>query len=313
MSLELPPQTPKELYPVAYYRKELKKNLAARGVAPDLPIKSINSLNDNLWGWQRGKFYIIAARPSIGKSAFSLQMAYDQALQGKRVLFLSLEMTVVDMIERLFCHACDVSNSEVLRGGFSKYHDVFEDFYNKLESMQLVLSDCIGKETEEIESMINKMTIKPDVIIVDHLNAIKSSGFNTKMDIDAYVDYLRTMTKKNNLVTILCCQINRIGQDDKDKTPKLHDLKGSGNLEEAADIVILLHWPYKYKTAKDTKVKRSDFMAIVAKNRNGPTGFINLSVNPETYTYKDRYVPEAEVAKTAQQIVVKQEDIHWQD
>lgn len=311
MTVELPVQTPKELHPLSSYRKQIKKNLSARGNAPELPILSIPELNDKLWGFQRGKFYIIAARPSIGKSAFSLQIAYDQALQGKRVLFLSLEMTIEDMVERLFCHACNVNNTEVLRGGFSKYEQAFEDFYNKLESLQFVLSDCIGKETEEIEAMIAKMSIKPDVIVVDHLNAIKSSGFNTKLDIDAYVDYLRTMTKKNNLVTILCCQINRIGQDDKDKTPKLHDLKGSGNLEEAADIVILLHWPFKYKTAKDTKIRRSDFMAIVGKNRNGPTGYIKLSVNPETYTYKDAYLPEPETV--VKKHTVKQEDIAWEE
>lgn len=312
MTPELPPVTPKELYPLSHYRKLIKKNLSARGMAPEMPILSIPELNDKLWGFQRGKFYIIAARPSIGKSAFSLQIAYDQAVQGKRVLFLSLEMTIEDMVERLFCHACGVNNTEVLRGGFSKHDQTFEDFYNKLESLQLVLSDCIGKETEEIEAIIAKMTLKPDVIVVDHLNAIKSSGFNTKLDIDAYVDYLRTMTKKNNLVTILCCQINRIGQDDKDKTPKLHDLKGSGNLEEAADIVILLHWPFKYKTAKDTKIRRTDFFAIVGKNRNGPTGYIKLSVNPETYTYKDAYVdPKAETV--VQQITVKQEDIEWKE
>lgn len=306
--------TPKELYPISTYRSELRKNLAARGTAPDMPINSIPELNDKMWGWQRGKFYIIAARPSIGKSGFSLQMAYDQALQGRRVLFLSLEMTVVDMIERLFCHACNVNNTEVLRGGFSKHAEAFEEFYNKLESMQLVLSDCIGKETEEIEQIISTMSIKPDVIIVDHLNAIKSSGFNTKLDIDAYVDYLRTMTKKNNLVTILCCQINRIGQDDKDKTPKLHDLKGSGNLEEAADVVLLLHWPFKYKTVKDTKIRRSDYMVIVGKNRNGPTGYIKLSINPETYTYKDAYVPDEVIQVVAKAVnEIKQEDIQWEE
>lgn len=310
--------TPKELQPLSYYRDGIRKNLAARGSAPEIPLLSMPSLNDKIWGFQRGKVYILAARPSIGKSAFSLQTGYDLALQGLNVLVLSLEMTVEDMIERLFCHACQVNNNEVLRGGFSKHAESFEQFYNKLESMRLVLSDCIGKETEEIESMISKMTVKPDVIIVDHLNAIKSSGFNTKMDIDAYVDYLRTMTKKNNLVTILCCQINRIGQDDKDKTPKLHDLKGSGNLEEAADVVLLLHWPFKYKTARDTKIKRSDFMVIVAKNRNGPTGFVNMSVNPETYTYKDAYVAEAEAPvaapiKLKEPPPINQEDIKWEE
>lgn len=310
MSIELPAPTPKELQPLSYYRKNIKTNLSSRGMVPEMPILSIPELNDKLWGFQRSKFYIIAARPSHGKSAFSLQIAYDQALQGKRVLFLSLEMTIEDMIERLFCHHAQVNNTEILRGGFGKHAEAFEEFYNKLESLQLVLSDCIGKETEEIEAIVSKLSIKPDVIVVDHLNAIKNSGFNTKLDIDAYVDYLRTMTKKNNLVTILCCQINRVGQDDKDKTPKLHDLKGSGNLEEAADIVILLHWPFKYKTAKDKVIKRSDFMAIVAKNRNGPTGYIKLSVNPETYTYKDAYVPEETVVK---QIVVKQEDIAWEE
>lgn len=303
----------KELKSLDNYLPKLKTNLAARGIKPDMPIQCIPQLNECIWGFQRRKFYVIAARPSIGKSGFSLECAYDQAMQGKRVLVLSLEMTVEDILERLFCHACGVNNQEVLRGGFNKYSEAFDKFCNHLNTIQLVISDCIGKDFLEIEDILKTMSIKPDFILIDHLNAIKQSGYNNKLEIDNYINYLNELPKKHNLVLVLCCQINRVGQDDKDKTPKLHDLKGSGNIEEAADVVMLLHWPFKYKSAKDTKIRQSDFWVIVGKNRNGPTGYINLTVYPETYTYKDYYLPPEKLTPSQQKSkTINQEDIQWE-
>lgn len=308
MTLKL--TTEKNLYPVSEYLPELKSNLEARATVPEMPINSIPSLNDKLWGLRRRKFYIIAARPSIGKSAFSLQIAYDIACQGKNVLVLSLEMTVQDMLERLFCYEYKIDNQQLDRGNFKAHAASFDTFCRKLNSTKLVLSDCIGREFEEIEQILDKITVKPDVIFVDHLNAIKTSGFNTKMDIDQYIINLNTIAKKHNLVMVLCCQINRASQDDKDKTPHLHDLKGSGNLEEMADVVMLLHWPWKYKSNKTKNIRKSDFVVIIGKNRNGPTGYVELDVKPECYTYSDPYnrPPQADEKKT-----IKEKDINWMD
>lgn len=279
----------KSLYPVSEYFPGLKANLEARATVPEMPINSIPSLNEKLWGLRRRKFYIIAARPSIGKSAFSLQIAYDMAMQGKSVLVLSLEMTVEDMLERLFCYEYKIDNQQLDRGNFKAHAEDFDAFCDKLRSTRLVLSDQIGKEWEEIDVVMNNLSVKPDIIIIDHLNAIKSSGFNAKADIDQYIINLNTMGKKHNMVMILCCQINRDNQKDDDKTPQLHELKGSGNLEEMADIVMMLHWPYKYKKPKDNNIRKQDFVVIIGKNRNGPTGFVDLNFRPEHYTYSDPY------------------------
>lgn len=258
-----------------------------------MPIKSLTELNDKLWGLHRRKFYIIAARPSIGKSGFAIQIAYDQALQGQRVLFLSLEMNVEDILERLFCHVYKIDNQIILRGGFGKYATEFDAFCEKLKTLKLVFSDCIGRTHEEIDNMLNRLEVKPDVVFIDHLNAIKSAGFNPKGEIDQYVQGLCTMAKKNNLVMILCCQINRDNQKDDDKTPQLHELKGSGNIEEAADVVIMLHWPYKYKRDNNSKVTKKDYIVIVGKNRNGPTGYIDMTFKPEHYLWLDANNPNA--------------------
>lgn len=279
--------TAKTLYPVSEYLSRLQENMEARTTLADMPILSLPLLNNKLWGFQKRKFYIIAARPSIGKSAFALQLAYDLAMQNKRVLFLSLEMTVEDMLERLFCYEYKIDNQELQRGNFKAHTLEFDAFCQKMINSKLVFSDCIGRDWEEIEQILNHMTVKPEIIFIDHLNAIKSSGFNPKAEIDMYILNLCTMAKKNNLAVVLCCQINRDNQKDDDKTPQLHELKGSGNLEEMADVVIMLHWPFKYKKDTDLKTRKSHYVVLIGKNRNGPTGFINLTFKPEHYTYKD--------------------------
>lgn len=287
MSIEL--TTVKSLLPVAQYLPNLKISLQARTKVPQMPISCLAELNDKLWGFHKRKFYIIAARPSIGKSGFAIQLAYDQAMQGKRVLFLSLEMNVEDILERLFCHVYKVDNQVILRGGFNKYEQDFEDFCQKVNRMKFVISDCIGHTHEEIDNILLNLETKPDIIFIDHLNAIKSLNFNAKVDIDNYIQGLCTMAKKNNIVMVLCCQINRDNQKDDDKTPQLHELKGSGNIEEAADVVLMLHWPYKYKRndKKDENITKKDYIVIVGKNRNGPTGYIDLHFKPELYLWSD--------------------------
>lgn len=289
MTIALP--LTKTLYPVSEYLVRLQDNMEARTVNPDMPIMSIKQLNDKLWGFHRRKFYIIAARPSIGKSAFSLQLAYDQAMQGKRVLVLSLEMTVEDMLERLFCYEYKINNQELMRGNFKVYAEDFSKFCAKLRDSKMVFSDCIGRSFEEVEEVLEQMTIKPDIIFIDHLNAIKSAGFNPKGEIDAYILNICTLAKRHNLAMVLACQINRDNQKDDDKTPQLHELKGSGNLEEMADVVLMLHWPFKYKRDNSTKIKKSQYLVIIGKNRNGPTGFVDLNFIPEHYAYTDNFNP----------------------
>lgn len=278
------------LNPVGEYLPLLQETLKKRGLVPEMPIRSLPDLNHKLWGIKRKKVTLIAARPSIGKSALSMQIAYDLALGGKRVLVLSLEMTVEDMLERLFCYEYKINNQELMRGHYNKYAEKFELFSKEIKKLKLAFSDCIGKNWQEVDQILQTLDPKPDVVFIDHINAIKVAG-NAKAAIDDYITNIVSIAKHQNIAMVLCCQINRDNQKDDDKTPQLHELKGSGNLEEAADIVMLLHWPHKY--AKDGQPSSiNKYVVIVGKNRNGPTGYVDLKFEPEYYRFSNPDVME---------------------
>lgn len=263
-----------------HYFPVLKAILKSRGSEPEMSISSLSDLNNMIWGLPKGKLTVVAARTSVGKSAFSLQLAYDLALHGKRVLFLSLEMTVEDLLERLFCYEHRINNRHLIRGQFGAYEQKYDAFCTDLGRLKLAFTDCIGKHWSEVEEILNALDPKPDAVFIDHINAIRTDGTNSKRAIDDYLINLVEITKHNNVSMIICCQINRDNQKDDDKTPQLHELKGSGNLEEMADRVIMLHWPKKYERQGEV-IPKNKYIVIVGKNRSGPTGYINVHFEPE--------------------------------
>lgn len=278
---------------------EVHEILLARSQNPELPITSLPSLNKKIWGLRRARLTIIGARPSHGKSAFALQIAIDQAKQNKAVLYLSLEMTKDEIIERLICNNQHIDNFQLLIGNAKDYEIQISDFKNDIRELRLAVSDCIGKTWEEINDYLENLTVKPDVVILDYLQAVKKSSRIEKDSLDEYIRNFREMAIRNNFAGILCSQINRSTSDpnQKDKNPQLHQLKGTGVLEEHADVIILLYWPYK-----NGGQNINHFQIEVAKNRNGRTGFINLKFTPEFYLFED-VDPQTST----------QQNIDWQD
>jgi replicative DNA helicase len=226
---------------------------------------------------------IIGARTSIGKSAFTLQLAWDIASQGIPVLFLSLEMYEEDITERLFCLTQKVNNTDLLKGKFRNYHPQWQAFVKLLEGKPLVITDMIGKTWDEVDKYLTFLTTKPKVIFIDHLQEARSALLkNQKEIIEEYLKKLRLMAIRDNIAIVICSQINRSSQEEKiGAEPQLHHLKSSGYIEEGADIIILLHWPYHYTNTGD----RNKFILNVAKNRNGRTGWINIKYMPEHYLF----------------------------
>ena len=285
---------------IEHYLPLLEESLKNRGIFPEMPIISLSDLNSILWGMPRGKVTVIGARTSHGKTTFAIQLAYDLALVDKRVLFLSLEMTVVEMLERLFCYEYRIDNRELIRGQYKNFEHKFKEFQEDVKRLKLVFSDCIGKSWQEVEEILEKLNPKPDAIFIDHINAIQITSNNAKRDIDEYLSKIVDLTKHHNISTILCCQINRDNQRDDDKTPQLHELKGTGNIEEIADRALLLHWPHKYHKAGDD-ISKNKYMVIVAKNRQGETGYINLHFEPKYYRFSNyRKTQKEEISQEKQ-------------
>ncbi len=268
------------------YLTKTKALLESRGDKPELPVTSIPSLNSRIWGFKKGQVTIIGARTSNGKSAFASQIAWDFVKQGKKVMFLSIEMTIERVLERLFSLEKRIDNFELQTGKFKfnqKYKDQWKEFEEFVLNSQLVVSDQIGSTWKEIDTLINNLESKPDLLFIDHIHHIKTGNSNDKQAIDEYLEHLREMTIRNKMSTILCAQINRVSQQENDGEPMIHHLKSTGKLEEIADIILLLWWPYHANKAKD----KNEYKLNIAKNRDGMTGKLLLHFAPEFYQFKD--------------------------
>lgn len=189
------------------------------------------------------------------------------------------------VLERMFCRECEVNNIDLLTGKYNKdevIREKYEMFMEKAKKWRLYISDCIGRDWEWMDKNIfQNMDPKPDAVFIDHIQEIRG-GQSQKNAIDEYISKMRECAIRNNFSLVMCSQVNRISMSEKEgnKEPQLHHLKATGFLEEAADQVILLHWPYHY-AKDDASIDREEYILNVAKNRDGMTGYIKMRYQPE--------------------------------
>lgn len=281
------------LIKISHALTDVKQILNDRKKEQEMPIASLPSLSSKIWGVQRGKLYVIGARTGIGKSAFTIQICFDLALQGKKVLFLSLESTIAEVIERIFCNRFSVDNFDLTCGKFDRYQEEWQKFEKELLGLKFLISDSIGRTMNEIQDIVDKMQEKPDILAIDYIQMIKNISKQKNEDIAEFVKFLRNTAVRNNMAVLLVSQINREGEGEM---PTLAQLKGSGVLEEHPDVVFLLH--AKPDDAGDIK----KYYFFVAKNRNGRIGKINISYLGKFYKFIDSVGEPLSESEKSQQI-----------
>ena len=274
-----------EIINIADTFDKLLEDIGNRKKEPELPIRTIPSLNEIMYGIKKRKLTVIGARTSNGKSAFSVQICIDLASQGKKVVFFSLEMENMECAERLFAYELEINNKSLLRGEGYKLKERAQELRDKYINMNFMISDCLGRSWKEINDIIEAWHERkqvPDLIVLDYIQNIKGIG-TQKEQYDEYIKKFREMAIRFNFAAVICSQVNRASQDTDEKSPQLHQLKGTGCLEEAADTVLLLHWPYFYDNKKD----KNHFEVYLAKNKLGETGRINIRYYPEFYMFRE--------------------------
>lgn len=261
-----------------------------RGSDPEIEITSLPTLSQKIWGLHRRELLVIGGRTSQGKTTLAMQLGKDAAKQGFRVHLLSLEMSEEALVERLMCNVCGIP-SGVLKTGVKDFDKkMVKEFYDFLGTMPFLITYNIGSTKQELEDVISDLP-KPDVVIVDYVQAIRKLDMDKMSSMNEYILSLRAQAVKRNFVAILVSQINRGAMDSESKMPALWQLKGSGTIEEHADMVLLTHWNYFYNAAKSPI---NDFHIIVAKNRNGSTGTHRCQYEPEHYRFSEYAVdPDA--------------------
>lgn len=195
-------------------------------------------------GFNPGNLVILAARPSVGKTAVMLQMARTAASCGKIANIFSLEMTNTELAQRLLLSTGMVQSMELARGQVEWSH--FEDAVGRIERMPILLNDS-AYSLDEIVSHItlNRQHGKCDIAFIDYLGLISAPGSGNRPQyqiLGEITHRLKATAKKLGIPVVLLCQLNR-AIESANRAPALHDLRDSGDIEQDADIVLMLGRP----------------------------------------------------------------------
>jgi len=248
-------------------------------------------LDDMTSGFQPGDLVVIAARPSMGKTALALNIAANMAIKSKKsVAFFSIEMSRTQIMMRLLSVLSQVSMSAIRTGkphlSQKEWHEI-QLQAAELENAKLYIDDSPSLSIIEMKSRSRRLMMerKLDIVFVDYLQLIKTTGEQLRrndsraQEIAIISASLKELAKELHIPVVALAQLNRSPETRgtrKDKGPKylLSDLKESGAIEQDADVVIFLH--REDQVDKDTD-KKGIADVIIAKQRNGPTGIISLA------------------------------------
>ena len=243
-------------------------------------------------GWQKSDLVIIAARPAMGKTAFVLSMAKNIAVDFNiPVAIFSLEMSNVQLVNRLIMNVCEIEGSKIRNGRLTKAEwDKLENNISVLQNAPIYVDDTPGLSVYELRSKARKLVKdkKIQLIIIDYLQLMNANGANfgsREQEVSIISRTLKGLAKELDVPVIALSQLSRaVEKRDSSnsnvdgKKPLLSDLRESGAIEQDADMVCFIHRPEYYKLYDDGNGKdlRGLGQIIVAKHRNGATDEIWL-------------------------------------
>lgn len=250
---------------------------------PGLP-SGFDEFDSVTCGFQRGDLIIVAARPSMGKTAWAANVAdYTAVRLGKKVAFFSLEMTKQALLDRMICARARV-NLHAFRGGRLTPEDksYFRTAMEDIQDGRGLFIDARKRPTVSyVRSQASWLKEREglDLIIADHLGLFSPEDlpkrYNREQEVALMSQGLKAVAADLNVPVVLLCQLSRENTKRSDKRPILSDLRESGSIEQDADVVAFLHRESYYdKTDKDLAGKGE---VIIAKQRQGPTDTVELA------------------------------------
>jgi len=242
-------------------------------------------LDELLGGFQKSDLIIVAARPSMGKTAFALTLARNAAIDhGVPIGIFSLEMATMQLIIRMLC-AEGRLNAHLVRTGKLPSEEGVKLSKNahKLINAPLYVDDSPSQTVLEIRAKARRLKAEKNVgmIIIDYLQLMQGppKAESREREISHISRSLKALAKELNIPVIALAQLNRAVEARTDKRPQLSDLRESGSIEQDADVVIFLNRPEYYGIDKDENGESNEGVAeiIIGKQRNGPTGTVKLA------------------------------------
>lgn len=279
--------------------EQLYKN---RGQVTGVPT-GYKELDNMTNGLHPSEMIVIAARPSMGKTALAMNIAEHVAVDKQiPVGVFSLEMSSQQLATRLLCSRARVNLHHIRNGIMPKnaQQNLFKAV-NEYSASKMIIDDTAGLSINELRAKSRRMMDKSGLglIVIDYLQLLKSPSKrgqeNRQIEIAEISNGIKALAKELNIPIIVLAQLNRKSEDRGDGKPRISDLRESGSIEQDADVVGLLYRSAYYaKDADDRDEKGGEAELIIAKQRNGPTGEVPLTFLNEFTRFESRDLAHGE-------------------
>jgi replicative DNA helicase len=265
-------------------RQRLEMNGAISGLS-----SGFVDLDAQLNGFQGSELIILAARPSMGKTALICNIAEAIVSDPQQsCLIFSLEMSKLELAERLLCIRAKVNGHRLRAGTLDELeHESLMKAASELSELPMFIDDQPGRSMPQISAVARRLKRRfgLNIIIIDYLQLIEPEDKMAprEQQVALITRRLKQLSKELNVPVIALAQLNRGVELREDKRPRLADLRESGSIEQDADVVMFLHRPAAY----DPEDRPGEADLIIAKNRHGPIGTVTLSWLSESMRFGD--------------------------
>jgi replicative DNA helicase len=242
-------------------------------------------------GFQPGEFIIIAARPSMGKTAFSLNIAESMVIRQKKIVaYFSLEMSKESLVTRLLASMSKINMVSLRSGRLDEYSwPRMIEAASILSEAKLFIDETSGISPIEIRSRCRRLKAQYglDCIIIDYLQLmkLKEKAESREREVSEISRTLKAIAKEFQVPVMALAQLNRGVEGRAEKRPMLSDLRESGSIEQDADLIMMLYRDDYYD--KDDPEKQGRAEVIIAKQRNGPTGTVKLAFDAQIGRFRE--------------------------
>jgi len=244
-------------------------------------------------GLQKGELIIIAARPSMGKSALAINIAENAALRyGSVVAIFSLEMSRESLLRRMLASQAGVDQQKIQKGFIGRVEqEKLQTALSQLVEARMFIDDSAGATVSEMRAKARRLKQNNgglDLIIIDYLQLMSATlpgasrkGYENRVqEVSAISRGLKAMAKELQVPVVALSQLSRSNEKRDDKRPMLSDLRESGSIEQDADVVAFIHREAYYNRDENmADADKSKAEIIIAKQRNGPTGSVQMHWN----------------------------------
>ena len=264
-----------------------------QGIAlPGLPC-GFYDLDAMTGGFQRSDLIIVAGRPSMGKTSYCLNIAYNvTALNKLPVAIFSLEMSKEQLVQRMLASEAGIESNRLRAGRISQNEwESLSRAIGMLSEMQIFIDDTPNITVTEMRSQARRLQAEQGgmgLILLDYLQLMEGSGDNRVQELSKITRSLKGLARELNVPIIALSQLSRGVEARTNKRPMMSDLRESGSIEQDADLVIMLYRDEYYNN--DTP-DRGIAEIIVTKHRNGPTGTVKLLFDPQFTRFRNLASP----------------------